>query len=266
MINKLHRLVIALQGLILGLLRRLSLGNLAHRFVAYQIEGVAIPLELRPGQSVLARKLLLTCLIWSVVPLASAGIITFSDRGAFVTAVGSTQVIDFSSAPSSLTPIDPGRPTGHQVAVFSGVQFEPIYWVAEDPNSSHSGFIYSAPQDQLRVTLPSGTHAAGADLAPFFLDAGTYTVGLSTGATYTMPEVATTLPSGFATPTFFGVISDQPLDWMTFNLDSTSLVLDNFTTSTPEPTCVTCASIGLLLLALMKRGTGTASASSLAAK
>ncbi len=86
--------------------------------------------------------------------------------------------------------------------------------------------IYTAPFDTITATLPANTYAFGVDMGRSYNAAGTFTVTLSSGQSYQTPVAAT---DGAV---FFGITSDQPVEWATFTFDTYEFfVLDDFTYS-----------------------------------
>jgi hypothetical protein len=149
--------------------------------------------------------------------LARADVTTYSDRGSFEAALGPVRVIDFSTTDAGAPITDPPNDTGFPYLGLRGLCFQSVqsYW---------NHWIYTFPTVSIRIDLPPGTRAVGADLTNFYDVEGSYTITLSTGEVY--HQAANVAPW---TWDFFGVISDTPIQWISVSLDTTYLVIDNFT-------------------------------------
>ena len=161
---------------------------------------------------------------------ASATVTSFTSRAAFNAASGPTRTIDFATAdaggPLSATPFAQTFPW----LGLSGVCFKEV-------QTYYDLFIYSnaAYPSTVRVFLPPGTFAMGTNVMPFYAILGTYTVTLSTGDVFQFPEDFHNFPNDF-----FGVVSDMPIAWATFELDNTFLLLDNFSLTASADLMATC--------------------------
>ncbi len=94
----------------------------------------------------------------------------------------------------------------------------------------------------IQATLPAGITALGVDLMTI-LSGHSVTVSLSTGESYTVGTSAN------PNRTFFGFVSDTPVDWVRFSAANSFTAIDNFTTafvSTPEPDAFFLAGAGLI--------------------
>jgi hypothetical protein len=101
----------------------------------------------------------------------------------------------------------------------------------------------------IQATLPAGITALGVDLMSN-PSAHSVTVALSTGESYTVNTSAN------PNRTFFGLVSDTPLDWVRFSAAGSFTVIDNFTTAfvdTPEPDAFFLAGAGLMGLWFARR-------------
>lgn len=144
---------------------------------------------------------------------ASAAVSTYSDRATFLAAAGATTTIDFSTNDAALPITNPPSDVSLNLFVRSGVIFQDIH-------SYFDLFIYTFPQAVIRVNLPPGTTTVGTDIAPFNQGAGTYTITLSTGDTFHF--------SNNGSVQFFGAIAATSIQWVEFELDDASMMLDNF--------------------------------------
>lgn len=153
-----------------------------------------------------------------VIAVSTAKAATYTDRSAFLGAtssIGTPTTINFSTKDDGSPITNPSSDVYFENLTLSGVNFR-------QSRSYFNLFLYNFPNSPIRVELPPGTFAVGADITDFY-DAGvTYTVALSTGETFSFPP-----PSrGWE---FFGVISDVPIESVSFNLTGDYLALDNFT-------------------------------------
>jgi hypothetical protein len=166
-------------------------------------------------------RLFFTILLAAMAVLASqaqAAVTTFSDRASWQAAVGTPiTTVDFSTKDDG-TPISnpPADNLFFSTLTLNGVSFLNVY-------SYLNQYVYVPDQVYLRVNLPAGTTAFGVNLKPIFDTSGTYTIRLSSGEQFT--AVAGVIPLSFE---FFGVTSPQPLQWMEVSLNTTYLVMDNF--------------------------------------
>jgi hypothetical protein len=101
----------------------------------------------------------------------------------------------------------------------------------------------------IQATLPAGITALGVDLMSN-PSAHSVTVTLSTGDSYAVGTSAN------PNRTFFGFVSDTPVDWVRFSAASSYTVIDNFDygfVSTPEPDTLVMAGVGLIGLWFARR-------------
>ncbi len=148
--------------------------------------------------------------------VARAAVTTYTSRSAWQAAAGTPTTINFSTLDNGAPITNPADDAFFPSLTLSGVTFLNIrsYWNQE---------IYVRPNQPLRANLPSGTVAFGADLAPFYMVPGSYTITLSTGETFTHSPAF-----GPGTWDFFGVVFTTPVEWVEFKYDNTYLGLDNF--------------------------------------
>lgn len=156
----------------------------------------------------------------------------YTDRNSYLSAAGAsattTKSIDFSTKDDGSPITIPSSDVAFDPLILRGVQFagSSSYGV----RSYYNQLIYTAPFDTITATLPANSYAFGVDVGRSYGAAGTFTVTLSSGQSYLIPVVAT---DGAV---FFGITSDQPLEWATFTFDTYEFfVLDDFTYSyTPQ--------------------------------
>ncbi len=149
---------------------------------------------------------------------AYATVIPYTDRNSFSLNAEATKTLTFSTNDSGSPITNPAADKGFSVLTLSGVSFNNV-------RSYYNLMLYTYPDAAIRVDLPANVGAVGVDLSPFYSVAGTYEIVLSSGEIYHLP--VNTTP--WAPPTFFGVISDTPIEWVEYKLDNTYLILDNFT-------------------------------------
>ncbi len=93
---------------------------------------------------------------------------SYSTPSSFANAAGLLRSVDFADPPSSQGPYL--SPTSTYDMEFSGVCFENVF--KADPS------VYTYPNSTLRVDLPPGTYAMGAELEFYYPTTGTFTVTL----------------------------------------------------------------------------------------
>ena len=187
---------------------------------------------------------------------ATAGVIEFTDRAAWLAAAGPVNNIDFEGlAPAG------GRKDFNGPVTFSGVQFSaPFYGgIAESVVSAGLDFVNAwGSGDKLQaregvefdITLPAGVKAVGSDIMItstfFFGTNGHYTATLSTGDVFT-----NIFSSGPPMRSFVGFISTTPITSLTLASNPSLAMIDNFaftSTAVPEPSSF--ALFGVAILAL----------------
>ena len=193
---------------------------------------------------------------------ASAGVIEFTDRAAWLAAASPVNNIDFEGlAPAG------GRKDFVGPVTFSGVQFSAPFigggGIAESVvsagldyvNAWGSGDKLQASQGvEFDITLPAGVKAVGSDIMItstfFFGTNGQYTATLSTGDVFT-----NIFSSGPPTRSFVGFISTTPITSLTLASNPSLAMIDNFAftaTAVPEPSSF--ALFGVAILALVGLG------------
>ena len=158
--------------------------------------------------------------------LASVQGPTYGSRSAFTNALcatATTKTIDFQRNDDGTLLTNPGADTYFENLLLSGTTFHQV-------QSYYNGFIYNFPAAPIRVDLPPNTFAFGTDLAAFYSTPGTYTITLSSGQTYQVPSTGANWTS--SSFDFFGVISNTPIDWVTFSYNNDYIIIDNFTVGT----------------------------------
>lgn len=149
---------------------------------------------------------------------ANAAVMTFTDRAAFLSAsasIGTSTTIDFATRDDGSPITNPSSDVYFENLSLSGVNFR-------QSRSYYNLFLYNFPNAEIRAELPPNTLAFGADITDFYNAGATYTVTLSTGESFSFPPPT----AGWE---FFGVISDTPVEWVSFKLAGDYLALDNFT-------------------------------------
>ena len=121
-------------------------------------------------------------------------------RSAFSAAAGATTNINFNGLP-------PGS-SYYSSLTLSGVTFNNFASYYQQAIT-----INSNPVASVRIDLPAGTRAVGADLASFYGDPGIFTMALSTGQ-----ESTTVSASGF-----LGIVSAEPIAWIVLKYYSACL-------------------------------------------
>ena len=157
-----------------------------------------------------------------VTSMAHAAATPYTTRADFDAAAGPTRIIDFatndSGNPLSSPSADILGPFGLSGVCFQGAR------------SYYNNLFYTWPGTTMVAGLPSGTYAFGTDIGTFYPVDGTHTVTLSTGEVFQFGRHEETLFG------FFGVVSDTPIQWVTFVYDNTYPIIDNFAiTSTAGP-------------------------------
>lgn len=151
---------------------------------------------------------------------------TYDSRSVFTNALcatATTKTIDFQRNDDSTPLTNPGADTYFENLLLSGTTFHQV-------QSYYNSFIYNFPTAPVRVDLPPNTFAFGTDLAAFYSTPGTYTIRLSSGQTYQVASTGAHWTS--STFDFFGVISNTPIDWVTFSYNNDYIIIDNFTVGT----------------------------------
>ena len=161
---------------------------------------------------------------------------TFTDRATWDAYVAATPTdIDFTTRDDGNLITNPSQDVFMSLLSLRCVEFLNVrsYW-----NLS----AYVGPAQVLRVNLPAGTNAFGTDISPFYLVNGTYSVLLSTGESFVFSPALVPFVWDF-----FGAHSSQPISWVEFTYDNTSLVIDNFSylpaAYTPGQPCPTSISM-----------------------
>jgi hypothetical protein len=144
--------------------------------------------------------------------------------------LGATTSIDFSTKDDGSSFTNPASDIQIAPLMLGGVSFDHV-------RSYYNRLIYWFPNETITASFPANTYAFGADMGPNYVLAGSFTVTLSSGEIYHTPVSSGAL--------FFGVTSDQPLQWVKISYDATSFWIDNFTytITPPPPPPVTAASI-----------------------
>jgi hypothetical protein len=189
---------------------------------------------------------------------ASAGVMEFTDRAAWLAAAGSVTNIDFEGlAPAG------GRKDFTGPVTFSGVQFSAPFigggGIAESVVSAGLDYVNAwGSGDKLQasegvefdITLPGGVKAVGSDIMItstfFFGTSGTYTATLSTGDVFT-----NIFSSGPPTRSFVGFISTTPITSIKLVSNPSLAMIDNFAftaTAVPEPNSLALLGAGILAL------------------
>lgn len=100
-----------------------------------------------------------------------------------------------------------------------------------DIRSFRNASIYTAPAAVIRINLAANTNSFGLDFRPIVTELpGTFSILLSTGDRFQAP-------AGFGpTPwSFFGAVSTTPIEWIEISLNSTYLMIDNFSFTVLNP-------------------------------
>ncbi len=188
---------------------------------------------------------------------ANAGVIEFTDRGAWLVAAGALTNIDFEGiAPAG------GHKDFTGPVTFSGVQFSAPFigggGIAESVVSAGLDYVNAwGSGDKLQasagvefdITLPSGVKAVGSDIMItstfFFGTNGSYTAMLSTSDMFT-----NIFSSGPPTRSFVGFISTTPITSLKLISNPSLAMIDNFAftaAAIPEPSSLTLFGAGLLV-------------------
>jgi hypothetical protein len=192
---------------------------------------------------------------------ASAGVMEFTDRAAWLAAAGAVTNIDFEGiAPAG------GFTTFTAPVTFSGVQFSGPYTsqpsgggIQESVVSAGRDYVnawgsgdklQSGPGVEFDITLPAGVSAVGSDIMItstfFFGTSGTYTATLSTGDVFT-----NIFSSGPPTRSFVGFISTTPIISLKLVSNPSLAMIDNFAftaSAVPEPSSFALFGAGILAL------------------
>lgn len=147
-----------------------------------------------------------------------AEVTTFTNRAQYLSALGEpVRVVDFRTWDDGTDITDPAADRYFPYLGLRGLCFHQVasYWNLA---------VYTSPHGTIRVDLPPGTKAFGTGMGHFYDAYGTYTITLSTGEVLHHQRVP-----GMALMEFFGLISDSELRWVSFSLDATALLLDDFT-------------------------------------
>src|SRR5215212_6021066 len=156
---------------------------------------------------------------------AAASVTSYSDRASYEAAASSSGLpttIDFSTRDNGTPITNPNSDTYFDPLSLRGATF--------NGQSYYNSFIYVGPGGFITANLPANTYAFGVDLSSFYGTGGTFTITLSSGQSYTLSRAAGA-PVFYSPPTFFGAISDQPIQWAKVTYDNDYCVVDNFTYS-----------------------------------
>ena len=158
--------------------------------------------------------------VFVAVPTTGAGTVgTFSALAAWQTAAGTTTTIDFSTLDNG-NPITPGTDTFFPSLLLAGAEFVNV-------RSYYNSFIYVTANAPIRVNLPPGTFAFGADIGLFYPLTGAFTITLSDGQVFTVPNTG---------QDFFGAVAAAPIAWVEFRFNNSGvLLLDNFSFAALTP-------------------------------
>lgn len=153
-----------------------------------------------------------------MIKAANAATTVFNNRAAWQNAAGPSQTIDFSSK-------DDGNPITNPPATvpFNALTLKGVTFI--NGMSADNQFIYAFQGTPLRVNLPANTTAFSLDWAFMAESPGISTFRLSTGETF--HPTPQSIPYSLG-PDFFGVTSDQPIEWAEFSLSSITMFMDNF--------------------------------------
>jgi len=149
-----------------------------------------------------------------------AAVTTYTDRTSFNAAAGATRVIDFTTTDSGALITNPYADVHFPYLGLSGVCFQ-------DVRSYYDLLVYTFPNATITAGLPQNTYAAGSDWFPWYAAANILKVRVSSGGV--VHEFVRTNPSAAWETTFFGVISDTPIEWISFTLDNAYIGMDAFT-------------------------------------
>jgi hypothetical protein len=157
----------------------------------------------------------------AVLPLlaatANAGVTLYTDLSAFNTAAGTTRTINFNTTDSGAPITSPASDTYFPYLPMGGACFL-------NEQSYYDQALYNFPGGTITVDLPPNTFAAGASWFPWYAASDTLTVNVSAGGVvsqYTLSNTNTAWQH-----TWIGVVSDKPLQWISFSLNNTYLGLD----------------------------------------
>jgi hypothetical protein len=121
---------------------------------------------------------------------------SYTSRASFLAAAGPTTVVDFSSLPNDQV--------FFPSITISGATFHNV-------SDYYALVITQNPGNPIRVDVPLGTRAVGADVGTNYGDSGIWTVTTSTGL-----QAVTTSAAG----SFIGVTTEVPIEWVEFRFFS----------------------------------------------
>ncbi|HZW13062.1 MAG TPA: hypothetical protein VFF81_07715 [Noviherbaspirillum sp.] len=148
---------------------------------------------------------------------------TFNNRAEWQSAAGTPQTITFVTDDAGNLLSTPPAEFPFGSLTLKGVTFM-------NGISAYNDYIYVRQGEVLRVKLPPNTTAFGLDWAFHAEAPGSTTFRLSSGEVFHPPPESIPYSLGH---TFFGVTSDTPIEWVEFSLNSTALVIDNFSFVVP---------------------------------
>jgi probable HAF family extracellular repeat protein len=154
----------------------------------------------------------------SITVSSNAGTTVYTDKAKFDVDAGPTRFIDFDQKDDGSPITDPPSQQRYEWLGLSGVCFGP------DVGTYYNLYLTNFPGQSITADLPDGTYAFGVTLAPFYNEAGTHTITLSNGDSHTIAYD----PATSTWPYFFGIVSDEPIDSVSFVYDTTYQLIDNF--------------------------------------